>query len=83
MGMVVVELAIIWLPIRQPPWAMLTPSLSRNGPTISSLTISMTDNGNPLPLWSKGVGVRVSLYHSLTHGFGFCGALMLALGAPY
>jgi hypothetical protein len=63
---------------------MLTPSLSRNAPTISSLTMSMEANGNPPTLRShKGVGGYVSLCHPLAHGLGFGCALMLALGAPY
>jgi hypothetical protein len=62
---------------------MFTPSLSQNALDISSLTISMAVKGNPPTLWSIGVGVRVSLCRSLAHELGFCGALMMALGAPH
>jgi hypothetical protein len=62
---------------------MLTPSLSRNAPPVSSLTISMTASGNAPALWSICVVAGVSLYCPLAHGFRLCGALMLALGTPY
>jgi hypothetical protein len=60
---------------------MLTPSLSRNAPAISSLTMSMATSGNPAALGSKCVGACVSLCHPLAHGLGFYEALMRALGA--
>jgi hypothetical protein len=62
---------------------MLTSSLSHNAPAISSLTISMAANGNPLGLRSICVHADVSLCCSLAHGFGLCGVLMLTLGTPY
>jgi hypothetical protein len=62
---------------------MLTPSLSQNAPAISSLTIPMAAGDIPLALGSKGVGASVSLCHPLAHGFGFCCALILALGTPH
>jgi hypothetical protein len=43
----------------------------------------MTAYGNALALWPNAGGTCVSMCHSLTHGFGLCGALILALGAPY
>jgi hypothetical protein len=43
----------------------------------------MADDGNALALWYNGGGACVSMCRSLAHGFGFCRALMLALGAPY
>jgi hypothetical protein len=36
-----------------PPGTMLTPSLSRNAPAISSLTISIASGGRPSTLWSN------------------------------
>jgi hypothetical protein len=45
--------------------------------------MSMETSGNPLAIRSKGAGGRVSLCLPLAHGLGFCGTLMLALGAPY
>jgi hypothetical protein len=80
---VIVELAIIWFPIGFPPCAMLTLSLSCNASAVSSLTMSMAASGTTPTLWSNGGGVCVSMYCSLAHEFGFCGALMLDLGAPY
>jgi hypothetical protein len=62
---------------------MLIMSLFRNAPAILSLTISMVAGDNPPTLWSKGMGFRLLLCCSLAHVLGFCGALMLALGAPY
>jgi hypothetical protein len=62
-----------------PPWVMLTLSLPLSAPTISYLSMSMAA-GDTIGLWSKGVGVCVSLCYPLTHGWGFYGALMLALG---
>jgi hypothetical protein len=60
---------------------MLTPSLSRNAPVISSIIMSMAADGNPPVLWSKGVGICVSMYRPLAHVLGFYGALILSLGA--
>jgi hypothetical protein len=62
---------------------MLTPSLSRNAPTISSLNMPVAVGGNTPALWSNGGGACVSMCHSLAHGFAFFEALILALGAPY
>jgi hypothetical protein len=81
--LVIVESTVIWLLIRLPPWAMLTSSLSWNALAISSLTISMAASGDTPAFWSNGVGACVSMCRSLAHGFRFCGALILALGAPY
>jgi hypothetical protein len=62
---------------------MLTLSLSRNAPPISSLTMSIETGGSPPVLWSSiGVGVWV-LCHLPAHGFRICGALMLAPGGSY
>jgi hypothetical protein len=62
---------------------MLTLSLSQNAPAISSLTILIATGGSPPTLWSsKGVGVWV-LCRLPTHGFGLCGALMIAHGGSY
>jgi hypothetical protein len=52
-------------------------------PAISSLTISMAAGGNPSTLWSICLVAGVLLCRSLAHGFGLCGALMLALGTPH
>jgi hypothetical protein len=45
-----------------PPGTMLTPSLSRNAPTVSSLTISMAASARPPSLWSDigGVGWKLA-----------------------
>jgi hypothetical protein len=40
-----------------PPGTMLTPSLSRNAPAISSLTMSMAAGARPPALWSNIGGV--------------------------
>jgi hypothetical protein len=80
---VMVKSVVIGFSIRLPPWVMLTPSLSRNAPGISSLTISLAASGNALALWSNSGGACVSICCSLAQGFGFYGALMLALGVPY
>jgi hypothetical protein len=50
---------------------------------MSSLTIPMAGGGNAPTLWSNDGGTCVFMCHSLAHGFGFCGTLMMALGAPY
>jgi hypothetical protein len=47
----------------------------------ASHTILMAVGDNPSALWFKGVGSCVSICHPLAHGFRFCGALMLAIGA--
>jgi hypothetical protein len=78
---VIVKSVVIGFPIWLSPWVTLTPSLSRNTLAMSSLTMSMAGSGNPPTLWSKGVGACVSICRPLTHGFGFCRALMLVLGA--
>jgi hypothetical protein len=66
-----------------PPGTMLTPSLSQNAQAISSLTMSIAASGSPPTLWTNiSVGVWV-LYRLPVHGFGFCGALMLAPGGSY
>jgi hypothetical protein len=77
---VIIKSVAIGFPIQLPPWVMLTPSLSRNAPAISYLTMSMAAGGNPLSLWSKGVGSCVSTC-LVAQGLGFCGSLILSLGA--
>jgi hypothetical protein len=78
----IVKSVVIGIPIRLPPWVMLTPSLSRNAPAISSLTMPVAASRKPPSLGSKDVGACVPLYCPLAHGFGFCCALMLALDTP-
>jgi hypothetical protein len=66
-----------------PPEIMLTLSLSRNTPAISSLTMSIAAGGSPSILWFNiCVGVLV-LCRLRAHGFGFYGALMLAPSGSY
>ena len=65
------------------PRIMLTTSLSPNVLAISSLTISIAADGRPYALRSS-IGVGVWLLCRLpAHGFGFCGALMLASSGSY
>jgi hypothetical protein len=57
-----------------PPGTMLTPSLSRNTPAISSLTISMAAGARPPALWSNIGGVGWILACCLlSHWFELCG----------
>jgi hypothetical protein len=63
-----------------PPGTILTPSLSRNAPAISSLTISMAAGGRPPTLWSNmGEVVWMLVCCFPPHWFEFCGALIHAL----
>jgi hypothetical protein len=64
---------------------MLTPSLSQNAPTISSLTISMAACGRPLALWSNmGEVVWMLVCRLPPHWLEFCGVLIFALcGSSY
>jgi hypothetical protein len=57
---------------------MLTRNLSRNAPTISSLTISMAAGARPPALWSNIGGVGWKLAYCLPPHW-LCGALPLAL----
>jgi hypothetical protein len=66
------------------PGIMITPSLSRNTPAISSLTMSMAAGGSPPALWSNiGVVVWILVYCFPPPLVWFCGALMLALCVSY
>lgn len=56
-----------------PTGHMLSSSLCRNAPIISSFTISIVDSGNSPTLWSKDVGVRVALCHPLPMGLDSVG----------
>jgi hypothetical protein len=59
---------------------MLTPSLSRNTPAISSLTISMAAGGRPLAFWSNmGEVVRMFVCRLSPYWLQFCGVLIFAL----
>lgn len=62
---------------------MLTLSLSQNAPAIFSLTMPMAAGDIPQALRSKGVGASVLLCRPPAHEFGFCCALILALGTPH
>jgi hypothetical protein len=63
-----------------PPGTILTPSLSRNAPAISSLTISMAAGGRSPTRWSNmGEFVWMLVCCFLPHWFGFCDALIHAL----
>jgi hypothetical protein len=57
-------------------------SLSWNAPAISSINISMAAGGNAPTVWSNGVGIYVSMCHSLAHGFGFCGGIYTDFRCP-
>jgi hypothetical protein len=48
----ILQILVSWF-----PGTMLTPSLSRNAPAISSLTISMAAGARPPALWSNIGGV--------------------------
>jgi hypothetical protein len=61
-----------------PPGTMLTPSLSRNAPAISSLTLSMAAGARPPALWSNIGGVGWKLACCLPPHW-LCGALPLSL----
>jgi hypothetical protein len=63
---VVIKSVVIRFPIRLPPGTMLTPSLSRNTPAISSLTISMAAGARPPALWSNIGGVGWMLAYCLS-----------------
>jgi hypothetical protein len=77
---VVIKSAVIRFPNDCPPGTMLTPSLSRNAPTISSLTISMAAGARPPALWSNIGGVGWILACCLPlHWFELCGALPFVL----
>jgi hypothetical protein len=59
---------------------MLTPSLSRNAPAISSLTISMAAGERPPVLWSNmGEVVWMLVCRLPSHWLEFCGVLIFAL----
>jgi hypothetical protein len=59
---------------------MLTPSLSRNAPAISSLTISIAAGGTPSALWSNiGEVVSTLAYCLSPHWFEFFGVLIFTL----
>jgi hypothetical protein len=55
-----------------PPGTMLTPSLSRNTPAISSLTKSMAAGARPPALWSNVGGVGWTLACSLPPPVMWC-----------